>query len=322
MRHAQFRPPFGLGNPSLQSILASHRIRALGSNSMLEAARAMMFEVQGGVRLTGSHSARPDGLSRGLVIMLHGWEGSIASTYMLATGRSLYRAGFDVFRLNYRDHGDSHHLNRGVFLVTRLDEVRQAVIRAAGLAGGPPVFLVGFSLGGNFALRLAADGNAAPIPGLARVVGVSPLMDPDKATRAIDASALFRGYFLKKWKRSLRRKQTLFPEDYDFGPALALDSVMAMTDELVARLGIFPTTADYFDAYTLTGDRLAGLRQPTSLIIARDDPVILFDDFEPLRLPPGAEMVVAEKGGHSGFISGYNLQSWYQDELVRLFSSS
>jgi predicted alpha/beta-fold hydrolase len=85
---------------------------------------------------------------------LHGWEGSVDSTYLQRCGRSLYRHGYDIFRLNFRDHGDSHHLNSGIFYAVLLEEVYQAVIQAAEFARGGPVFMIGFSLGGNFVLRI------------------------------------------------------------------------------------------------------------------------------------------------------------------------
>ena len=52
------------------------------------------------VRLLGYYSA-PQKPARGLVIMLHGWEGSAEANYVLSVGGALYAAGFAVFRLNF-----------------------------------------------------------------------------------------------------------------------------------------------------------------------------------------------------------------------------
>ena len=68
-----------------------------------------------GVRLLGYHTESAGPKSRGLVVMLHGWEGSADSTYILSVAPKLIAAGYSVFRLNFRDHGDSHHLNRELF---------------------------------------------------------------------------------------------------------------------------------------------------------------------------------------------------------------
>ena len=87
----------------------------------------MVLEVGNDVRLQGVHSARSDVEPRGLVVLLHGWEGSSDSNYMQLTAARLLAAGFAVFRLNFRDHGDSHHLNEGLFHSNRIDEIVDAL---------------------------------------------------------------------------------------------------------------------------------------------------------------------------------------------------
>ena len=75
-------------------------------------------------------------------------------------------------------------------------------------AGELPVFLLGFSLGANFSLRIAIKHTKTPVERLKGVFAVSPPLDPYKTTLAIDeAPALYRKYFLRKWKRSLKKKQ-------------------------------------------------------------------------------------------------------------------
>ena len=125
-----FLPPGLLSNAQLQTVLASSRFRSLGRNQMVESSSSIIIEVQGGIRLLGSRATHSAETGKGLVIMLHGWEGSIDSTYMLCTGRFLFNRGYNIFRLNFRDHGNSHYLNQGLFYAVLLDEIKQAVINA------------------------------------------------------------------------------------------------------------------------------------------------------------------------------------------------
>ena len=70
-----------------------------------------------------------------------------------------------MFRLNFRDHGETHHLNRAMFHSCRIDEVvgaRETESRQRFTAR--PFVIGGFSLGGNFALRVALRAPAAGIP--------------------------------------------------------------------------------------------------------------------------------------------------------------
>ncbi len=238
-----YAAPFWLRNGHLQTFLASSGFRARGANPMREAARDVILEAGGGIRLLGSHSRHPATVPKGLVVLLHGWEGSIDSTYMLCTGRALYRRGYEVFRLNFRDHGRSHHLNRGIFYAVLLDEVFEAVTQVAAAAAGLNVFLAGFSLGGNFALRIARRCATHPIPNLRQVVAVSAALDPEVSTARADRHPLIRRYFLKKWRRSLAIKQQLFPDLYDFSDILRLQTLRAITDALVERYSHYPSAA-------------------------------------------------------------------------------
>ncbi len=316
-----FDPPWWLRNPKLQSVLCSTKLRTPRRNPLLAAARPLILEVDGRVRLQGFHSPQPEPPAKGLVIMLHGWEGSADSTYLLSTGRTLYGAGYDVFRLNLRDHGDTHHLNRGIFRASKAAEVHQAVVRAAELARGGPVFLVGFSLGGNFVLRLIRRATLHPIPGLRQAAAVSPLLDPARSTAAIDSIGLFRFYFIRKWKRSLQKKQALFPERYDFGPVLAQKSIWAMSEVIIDQFGQFDSLERYFQTYTLRAEDLSGLDFPVLIITAQDDPVIPFDDFRGLDGAGRVRLIAPAHGGHAGFIDGFPPRPWYESRLVSAFDA-
>jgi len=193
-----YNPPWYLQNGHVQTFLASSPFRAWGKNPMRAAAREIIIKTPEGIRLQGYYSRHKSKMPAGLVILLHGWEGSADSTYIACTGRTLYRCGYDIFRLNFRDHGDSHHLNPGIFYAVLLEEVYQAVRQVSELAGGTPVFMAGFSLGGNFALRIARRMGDDPVGNLRHVVAVSPVLDPAKATDRIDRQPFIRKYFLKK----------------------------------------------------------------------------------------------------------------------------
>jgi predicted alpha/beta-fold hydrolase len=289
---------------------------------MSKAARAMILTTGEGVRLLGYHSARSNLPTRGRVILLHGWEGSVDSVYVRRTGTALYERGYDVFRLNLRDHGDSHHLNEGLFYATALEEVFSAVRQAAALHPKTPSFLVGFSLGGNYALRIAVRCKSEPIENLKHVVSISPVLDPDDATDKIDSCAYIQRYFLKKWHRSLQKKQGLFPLRYDFSAALQRRTVRSVTEVLLSDYSRYHSARAYFRDYTLLGDALLDIAVPTTLLTAEDDPVISVAHFKQLQLNGHTHLAVQPFGGHNGFISGFSLRSFYERSLADLFDAA
>ena len=316
-----YRPPFFLKNPHLQTILASSKIRLLGNNRMRAMAREKIIETNKGIKLLGYHSKQNEHASKGLAILLSGWEGSVDSTYILRSGKILFANGYDVFRLNFRDHGLSHHLNTGIFYAVLLEEVYQAVSLAAAWADNRPVFLIGFSLGGNFVLRLLIKCRQAPIANLCHAVSISPVLNPQQSTEIIDRIAFIRKYFLTKWRRSLLKKQTLFPDIYDFSAVMRLNTIRAVTDFLLAEYSDFHSAQEYFDAYAVMGSAIADINVPVTVITAADDPIIPVSDFYDLAPNDHLQLVIHPRGGHNGFIMGFHLQSWYETQIVRLFDN-
>lgn len=298
-------------------------LRAAGKNEMLENAdECILFPVDG-VRLLGYYSRQPSGLSAGTIIIIHGWEGSADSTYMHSTGRFFYRLGYDIFRLNLRDHGNSHCLNEGIFHGALTDETVAAIREIAAKRPDIPCYLIGFSLGGNFALRTALRHATNPIPNLGMVFSISPALDPYRATLAIDQGpALYRSYFMKKWKRSLRLKEKCFPHLYDFRSVLHHKYLLSLTEAIMAWYPQFSDYRHYFSTYTLTGDILAGLTIPTYIFTAQDDPAVPVDDFYNLPSNPCLNVSIQRYGGHCGFLDPFPFGCWYERRIAALIAQS
>jgi predicted alpha/beta-fold hydrolase len=321
MNAMDFRPPWLLRNPHVQSLLASSGLRRLlvkrRGGGMESNAEEHILDCGEGVRLQGFHSVQrvlPE--ARGLVVLLHGWEGSARSNYVLNTGERLLGEGFDVFRLNFRDHGETHHLNREIFHSCRIDEVVGAVREIAQRFRPRAFAMAGFSLGGNFALRVALRAPATRIA-LDYVLAVCPVVNPASVLRALERGPLFyEHYFLHKWTRSLRTKQTLFPDAELFSSDELKNGLRDLTESLVLRHTDFGSLGNYLNGYSITGDRLASLRVPATILMSADDPVIPIADFESLKLPSQVELDVARNGGHCGFIMDFSLRSFTEDYIA------
>lgn len=319
-----FEPPRLLRNPHLQSILASTGPRRWlvrrRARALLAHAHTLLLDCGDGVRLQGELSSHEQP-ARGLVVMIHGWEGSAESVYLLSAGAQLFAAGFDVFRLNLRDHGPTHHLNRELFNSTRIDEVVGAMRALQTKRPGQPLFLVGFSLGGNFALRVA---QRAPANGIAlqKVVAVCPVLDPVNTMDNLESGWwVYHLYFHRKWQSSLRRKLDFFPE-LGYGDALLkLPTLRAMNDYFVPRFTHFSDTLAYLNGYSIVGDVLAELAVPCHLITSEDDPVIHSSDLVRLARGVNLEIEVTRYGGHCGFVENFRLESWVDRRIVEILGA-
>lgn len=323
-----YRPPRWLHSPHVQSLLATSPLRRMRGALLLRRSGAISTHhtIDGGdgVRLHGVHSRVPDVPARGLALLLHGWEGSVESSYMRLTAAHLLRRGFEVFRLNFRDHGETHHLNEALFHSNRIDEVVHAAQDVARRFRGDasrPMVIAGYSLGGNFALRVALRGPAVGLD-FARVAAVCPLLDPAVTMRQMEEGLpVYLRYFERKWRESLQRKRAAFPERYDFDDRVLKLSMRELTRWLVERHTDFDTLDDYFNGYAVAGDRLAGLTVPADLLTSEDDPVIPVQEFHDLVLPACATIEIAPWGGHCGFLESARLdgygERWVADRLAQ-----
>ena len=326
-RGADFNPPWPLRSGHIQTMLSSSGVRRYllpnAAHKVREGAQEVMVEGGPGIRLSGAYTAQPTGrASRGLAVLFHGWEGSVDSTYVLQTGSRLLDEGWDIFRLNFRDHGDSHPLNESLFHSCRIDEVVVAVGEIARRWPSRCMALAGFSLGGNFALRVAMKAPTAGIP-LDYSLAVCPIIDPAEGLFSLEKEApwFYHAYFMQKWRRSLRIKQDAFPNQQYFELAELKQNMRDLTRSLVLRHTDFDSLESYLEGYSVAGDRLRGMSLPATIFTAEDDPVIPIGAFRQLSLPPNIELDIAAHGGHCGFIQGWDMTSFTDDYIAARFNA-
>lgn len=275
-----------------------------------------------GIRLSGILNQAGKQPAEQMAILIHGWEGSSGSSYMLSMSNVLLRAGIDVFRLNLRDHGETHHLNEGIFNSTLVPEVLSGLEDLQARLTYTKYSLVGFSLGGNFALRVAALAHDRAIQ-LDKVIAFCPALHAGKSNVVLNAASnyIYGQYFVRKWKRSLYKKLEHFPH-YGYGESLAaMKTLDEMNQQLIPSYTDFDDVEEYFSAYAVTGDFLKDTVCPCFLHFAKDDMIIPYQDVELLADNPDLHITITEKGGHCGFIMNWKFESWQDQRTVELLQA-
>ena len=320
---ADFNPPAWMANRHLQSILPSLPLRRHAverrAGAVRRASRPLVLDCGEGIRLMGLHAPPPEDAAASpprLAVLLHGWEGSADSLYLLSVAQLLHERGFDVVRQNLRDHGGTHALNRELFHSCRLPEVVGATQRLQALFPRHRLMLAGYSLGANFALRVGARARGVGLR-IARIVAVCPVLDPAVTIAALESGpAIYHDYFMRKWRRSLRMKQEAWPGVYDFGDLIADRSLRSMTERMVLKYTDFPDLASYFAGYAITGGLLESLEAPAWLITAADDPMIDARDLARLARPASLRITVTPRGGHCGYMEALRGPSWADRKIA------
>jgi predicted alpha/beta-fold hydrolase len=304
-------------NRHLQSILASSKLRLFKlrkNNPIKQHSKEVILETEEAT-LQGFFTRKID--SNKLFILIHGWEGSANSTYIQLLANSLYTHGnSSIFRLNFRDHGDTHHLNKDIFHSCRLNEIVQAIKQIIQKFPHKNIYLCGYSLGGNFSLRVAEKLNIQEFK-LTKVFAISPPINPKKSMLAIEKSGLYSRYFMRKWQKSLEKKQNIFPKSFKNSQHKKVKSLDKLTEMLIIQHTEYNTTDQYFKGYQITENIIDNIKTPTYIITSWDDPVIPFEDFKFLDNKHNIKLITTKYGGHCGFINSWKLNSWIEDYILK-----
>ena len=223
-----------------------------------------------------------------------------------------------MVRITLRDHGETCHLNSGLFHSAETQEVVDLIKKLAddfkvshpNQGGDLRTGLVGFSMGGNFALRVARE-----LPSV-RTLAISPSLSPQKTIQKIENSQIYRPYFINKWRKIFRDKQRHFPDLYDFSYAMKQKSIITLTKHFIGEFTSFESVDSYCDAYDLCGSRLEGVK--AHILASLDDPVVPTSDID--ELPPSITRKMTKRGGHTAFIENWALESWSDSYAERFFA--
>ena len=152
-------------------------------------------------------------------------------------------------------------------------------------------------------------------------IAVSPVLDPAVTMTTLERGfPLYHTYFVRKWSRSLAKKQQAWPDHYDFDELLRIRSLREMTRQLVLRHTEYPSMDDYLAGYAITGDRLTTLAAPATVLTSLDDPIIEAVDLARLARTPRLDIVTTAHGGHCGFLENLGGTNWIDAQLVKLLS--
>jgi hypothetical protein len=262
--------------------------------------------------------------ARTTLIALHGLEGSSDAHYMQGLADKAFARGLNVVRLNQRNCGGTERLSMGLYHSGLTADVH-AVIRELRSVDQVDSFAVaGYSLGGNLAVRLAGEVGTAP--DLRAVSAVSPTLDLAASVAAIERpeNRLYQWNFMRNLRGRMRRKARAFPDRYRVNGLSRVRTIREFDERFTAPHHGFRDAADYYhraSALRVVG----GVRVPTLIIAAEDDPFVPVSQFREgeLAANPSITTLLTRHGGHCGFVGPANGQDdgyWAETAVVDFIS--
>ena len=319
-----FQPKRWLANGHVMTLYAWGRPRQFPE---LPPAVACRIRVDAESEVLAHCHWQPRPSSHPTLLALHGLEASSSGHYMRGLARAAWRRGWNAVLLNQRNCGGTESLSPRLYhsgLTADPREVIRALVAEHRL---PAIGVVGYSLGGNLAVKLAGELREVPDLPVAGVVAVSPTIDLAACVRAIERRVNY-GYqwnFVRQLRGRLRRMAELWPGRFDVAPLGRIWTIRAFDETYTAPHHGFANAADYYHRASALRvvDRV---QRPTLILTAADDPVVPTAQFEDpaVRANPAIQVRIARHGGHCGFVadSANDGDGYWAEETALAFLAS
>lgn len=287
----------------------------------LPAAQKCIIEVASGSSVLTYVHLQPNHNEHPTLLIIHGLEGSSESAQVRGLCRKALTQKMNVVRMNMRNCGGTLHLSNTLYNGGMSADVITVARHMQKTFGLKDIFVAGFSLGGNLALKAAGElGDDAP--GLfAGVCTVSPSIDLNASVESLarGINKIYELHFLRGLTAKLRQKSMLFPEKYDVEMLKLVKTIKDFDDKFTAPDGGYGNADNYYKCASSI-NFIEKIRVPTLIIASKDDPIVPFESFLCDKLKSKyVTLLTPEWGGHSGFLGAVS-EATGQDRSDRFWA--
>lgn len=263
---------------------------------------------------------RPAGADdRPLVVLIHGISGSEKSCYMTVATAFFLARGYPVLRVNLRGAGLSRPFCRQQYHAGSSDDLVALIEGLDPELTKNGLMPIGFSLGGNILLKLLGTvGRDLPI---IKAASVSAPIDLAQSSRSLMRwrNFAYHRFILTR----LKRQCTAAGAGLTGGEQQAIRSARSLwdfDDRFTAPRNGYGSAADYYQDNAGKAF-LGGIRQPTVLIHAKDDPFVPVGPYLQERWSghQSLNVLLPASGGHLGFHDPLGL--WHLRQIDSFFAA-
>lgn len=284
-----FRPVPGLTSPSLQMIISNF---SPPGNAPLS--QSLLVSLADGDQLSCEISTPISWQPHNFTIaMVHGLGGSHLSSYMIRLSRKFFQHGMRVVRINLRGCGTGKGLNCLPYNNGNSDDVRTVLETLKAKAPLSPIVLIGFSLGGNVALKMAGELGDQAATLLSRLFAVCPVLDI--------ADAVYRISQKKNWIYHRYYLRTLRQQGKQWLKGKVISSMHDIDEQVTAPLWGYKNAQDYYEKCS-SCKYIKNICITCDLLLAADDPFIDYNILKHIKLSSTTNVWITPFGSHMGFL--------------------
>ena len=258
---------------------------------------------------------------RPTVLALHGLAACDHAPYMITSAQTALSGGFDSIRLNMRNCGGTEQLCKTLYHSGLTHDLRRVIEELA----PRPLYLLGYSMGGNIALKLAGEwGERAPSH-VRAICAISPPVQLAMCSREMGRPRnwVYELRFRRRLRAAMLRKMAVMPEEFPDRDYSSIKTLWEFDDAITAPSFGFADAADYYDQCSAAGF-LDDIRVPTLVLQAQDDPFIPFRafDVDAFEQNPWVSLLAPPHGGHVAFLGRSGSWFWGQQQAMRYFEAA
>jgi predicted alpha/beta-fold hydrolase len=257
------------------------------------------------------------------VQLFHGLEGSSQSPYARMLMDFVKRRGWRGSVMIFRGlSGEMNRLPRA-YHSGDSDEVDWVLRKLSARVGDAPLYVAGVSLGGNALAKWLGERGADAAAIVKRAAVVSAPLDLMVAGHRLGRglSRFYGRHFLVSLRKGALAKHERFPGIFDPEAVRRATSLYEFDNVVTAPLHGFRDAEDYWTRAS-SKPWLKGIRVPTLVLNARDDPFLPEDALPTEReVSAAVKLEFPDRGGHVGFVSGPfpgHIQ-WLSKRLMHFF---
>jgi uncharacterized protein len=241
--------------------------------------------------------------SPNVLVLFHGLEGCSDSHYARAIAAEAQREGWRVAIPHWRGCSGEPNRKPRAYHSGDTEEIDWILRRFE-----PAVFTVGVSLGGNALLKWLGERGEEAKAIVRRAAAVSAPIDLAAAGNALDRGFnrfVYTRMFLSTLRPKSLAKLEVFPGIFDGTRVRAARTFREFDNLVTAPLHGFRDTDHYWSTAS-SGPWLEGIRVPTLLINARNDPFLPERELlaAARKAAPSVVLEFPRTGGHAGFLVG------------------
>lgn len=253
--------------------------------------------------------SKSDASTKKLVVLLHGLEGDAQRPYITGSAKLLIANGFDACAVNFRScSGEPNSLYRSYHSGATEDLV-DVINYILSTKKYSEIYLKGFSLGGNLALKYLGEGNDIPKEIKASVAISVPCSLKDSCDQLLsNQNVLYAKRFKKHLIAKLRQKQFLFPDLIPDADIRAIRTLKDFDDVYTSKAHHFKDALDYYDKCSSL-QFLSKIEVPSLIINAKNDSFLGKDCFpiDAAEKNDNLHLEIPKYGGHVGFWGKNNI---------------